>query len=468
MSWRNLLIYAVMVCATASAREWHSADGTRTLEAQFAGMKEDKLLLKDKDGKATIYPAAVFSKEDQQFAQQAQVVLDAAVSVGALDMQVDQLLPEGYVCRIIKKQPVEKETWIATGAPFLVLRSNEFATELNARVMGKRLFHAGTRTVQALDGKSTLMNAYSVSLDEAVDASLRIAQAGDAEAAKIQEPSDKLIILRGLVLPLGNKYFIAEAAQLKNAKTMTMHFNGKDVQANVLQSSEPLDVALLTSDIETGPKRLLPSKPVEPGQKIFAVSLMLASDGKTYATATRTAGRISRLIGSDIFEHDAAIPENSKGGYVLDEKGDLLGIFFSGQSRMLGSRPTQPTASTDQPVVAGLSDSIRIASLEKLLPDSVQQTPGVPWAKPAVNSEPILMAAEVLRKTSLVIVTTSEDGSTTPKAADAKPPAAGGGGPVTGWSLSSSGTRHNNNCRYFKPQAPCKATDGTPCKICGG
>lgn len=469
MNWRNLFLLAVMASATVSAREWRSADGSRTLEAQFAGMKEGKILLKDKEGKATVYPVAAFSTEDQQFARQAQLILDGAVSAGALDMQVDQLLPEGYVCRVIKKQPVEKETWIATGAPFLVLRSEVFATELNAKVMGKTLYHAGTRTFQALDGKSTLINAYSVSLDEAVDASLRLAQAGDAEAAKIQEPSAKLLIVRGLVLPLGSKWFIAEAAMLKDARTVALHFNGTDVAANVVQSSEPLDVALLTSEIETGPKRLLPSKPVEPGLKVFAVSLILANDGKSFATATRTAGRISRLIGSDIFEHDAEIPENSKGGYVLDEKGDVLGIFFSGQSRMLGSRQTQPAASTDQPVVAGLSDCVRIESLEKLLPDSVQRTPGVPWPKSAMNGDPIMLAAEALRKTSLVVVATSEEGkATTSKTADTQPPAGGGGGPVTGWSLSSSGTRHNNNCRYFKPQAPCKATDGKPCKVCGG
>ena len=465
MNWR-IFILVFIAFGMLSAREWHSADGSRTMEAQFAGMKEDKLLLKDKEGKATVYPAAAFSKEDQEFAQQAQAILEAAVNAGALDMQVDQLLPEGYVCRVIKKLPVEKETWIATGAPFLVLRSDEFATEAGAKVMGRTLYHAGTRTFQTLDGKSTQINSYSVSLDEAVDASLSIAQSG-GEAAKILEPGARLIIVRGLALPLGNRRFIAEAAMLKDAKTVTLHADGKEMPAKVVQMIEALDVALVSCDAEPAPGKVLPRKPVERGQKIFAVSLVLANDGKTFATATRTEGRISRVVGDHLFEHDATIPENSKGGYVLDEQGGVLGLFFSNQSRMIGGRPAGPAVGADQPVIAGLSDCIRIGSLETLFPENGQQVPGVPLVPPGANGDPISWASEMLRRSSLVIVASREESRPAPQAAGTQPPA-GAGGPVTGWSLSSSGTRHNSNCRYYRPQSPCQAADGKACKICGG
>ncbi|MCB1279228.1 serine protease [Prosthecobacter sp.] len=466
MNWRKCLLVFI-ACSGPSAREWRSADGTRTMEAQFAGMKEDKLLLKDKEGKATVYPAAAFSQADQQFAQQAQVILDAAVSAGTLDMQVDQLLPEGYVCRVIKKLPVEKETWIATGSPFLVLHSDAFATELGAKVMGRTLYHAGTRTFQALDGKSTLINTYSVSLDEAVETSLSLAQSG-GEPAKVVEPSAKLITARGLALPLGNRRFITEAAMVKDSKTVNLHIEDREVPATVVQMIETLDVALLSCDAEAGPRKLLPRKPVERGQKIFAVSLALAGDGRTFATATRAEGRISRLVGDHLFEHDATIPESSKGGYVVDEKGEVLGLFFSGQSRMVGGRPTDAGSGADQPAVTGLSDCIRIDSLEQLFPENGQQTPGVPLVKPGANGDLIAGTSEMLRRSSLVVVASREEGNPAPQtAAGTKQPAAGGA-PITGWSLSSSGTRHNSNCRYFRPQSPCQATDGKACKICGG
>jgi len=38
----------------------------------------------------------------------------------------------------------------------------------------------------------------------------------------------------------------------------------------------------------------------------------------------------------------------------------------------------------------------------------------------------------------------------------------------SGFSMSSTGKRHNSGCRYYNPSKPCGATEGTPCKICGG
>ncbi len=36
------------------------------------------------------------------------------------------------------------------------------------------------------------------------------------------------------------------------------------------------------------------------------------------------------------------------------------------------------------------------------------------------------------------------------------------------YTRSSTGKRHNSNCRYFGSGSPCGPTDGVACKICGG
>ena len=36
------------------------------------------------------------------------------------------------------------------------------------------------------------------------------------------------------------------------------------------------------------------------------------------------------------------------------------------------------------------------------------------------------------------------------------------------YSLSSTGKRHNSNCRYFGSGKPCGPNDGVACKVCGG
>jgi hypothetical protein len=38
----------------------------------------------------------------------------------------------------------------------------------------------------------------------------------------------------------------------------------------------------------------------------------------------------------------------------------------------------------------------------------------------------------------------------------------------SGYSISSTGKRHNSGCRFYNPAKPCGSGDGVACKICGG
>lgn len=478
MSWRGLLIFSFMACGYLSAREWRSSDGSRTVEAQFAGMKDGKLLLKDKDGRSTVYPAAAFSKEDQQFAQQAQVTMEAAIKTGPLNVQVDQRLAEGSLCRVIKELPDQQGTWVAGGSPFLVLRSDDFAAERGEKAMQKLLYHAGTRTYHALDGTSSLINAYSTSLDEAVNAALQIQMASGGDPAKqsppVMEPMIETIITRGLGLPLGKGFFITETALLKDAKTVALHHEGKDVPAKVLKVDDKLGLALLQSEVEMEQGKFLPRKPLELGQTIYAVALTSAT-GKTLSPPRLTKGIVSHVSGTDGFEHDAAVDEKSVGGYVIGEKGDVLGVFFSAQSRVQGKSSSKSASSSDKPAPRALSDCLRSEALEKLALEKdkdgkEKRLTGVPTLKSGTNGDELDVAVDALRKSSVVVLAKREESKAPPPpkaAATGNPPPAGGNA-ATGWSLSASGTRHNAKCRFYKAENACQATDGKPCKVCGG
>lgn len=438
-------------------------------------MRDGKLMLKSKDGKSTVYSAAIFSKEDQQFAQQAKMTLDAAVKTGTLNLQADVVVPEGYLCRVINEMPNQKGTWIAAGLPFLVLRSDELSVERATKVMAKTLYHAGTRTFQALDGSSSLINAYSLSLDEAVDTSLRIVIASGGDVAKqaplVQEPLIESISVRGLGLPLGKGYFITDSGMLKNAKTVALYFDGKDVPAKVVKTDDKLDLALLSCEVDMEQGKFLPRKPLELGQNVFAVALALTSGGKSFATPALSKGIISRSGESTHFEHDATIDEKSVGGYVLGEKGDVLGVFFAPQSRVLGKRTSSAASSPEPTAVKSLSECLRSEALEKLFWEKDKEgkekrLPGVPSLRSGTNGDEIELTVAALRKASVIVVASREESKARPPpkaAVGAMPP-----GAATGWSLSKSGTRHNDKCRYFGAGTPCQATDGKPCKVCGG
>lgn len=476
MHWRALVLFAVMTGGTGSAREWRSADSSRTVEAEFGGMKDGKLLLKTKDGNSSVFPASAFSPEDQQFAQQAQVTLDAAVKAGALNFEAGPVLTEGSICRIITELPNQKGTWIAAGLPFLVLRSDELTLERGTKAMGKTLYHAGMRTFQAIDGSTSIISAYSLSLDEAVNEALRIAAASGGDVTKqaplVQEPLIETIISRGLGLPLGKGFFITDAALLKDAKTVALHHQGKDVPATVVTKDDKLGLALLSCPVEMEQGKFLPRKPLELAQGILAIPLSLTSGGKSFEPPPVRSGIISRIKGTDSFEHDAQIDTQSVGGYVLGSKGDVLGVFFRPQSRAQGKAAASSGSSGSKPDVKGLSECLRTEALEKLAlvkdkDGKEKRLPGVPSLRSGTNGDDVETAKEALRKSSVIVVATREESKTPPP-----PKAAAGGamppGAATGWSLSKSGTRHNSTCRYFGSGTACQATDGKPCKVCGG
>ncbi len=467
MNWRNLLLVVVMSGASAPAREWHSADGSRTVEAQFAGLQEGTLLLKAADGPAASYPLSAFATEDQQFAQQAQVTLEAAVKAKPLNFEVSQMLPEGLLCRVITELPKQRGTWVVGGEPFLVLPSSEVTAERGTKVMAQVLYHAGTRTFQMLDGSSVLINAYSLALDEAVSTARQIQTASGGDPAQqaplVMEPLIEIITTRGLGLSVGKGFFITDADMLKGAKSIALHHGGKDVTAQVVKTAAPLGLALLSCEVAVEPGKFLPRKPMELGQNMFVVGLTLTAGGKSYATPALSKGIISRTGGAHRFEHDATVDEKNVGGYVLGEKGDVLGVFFAAQSRVQGKRSSQSAASGATTAAKGLTECLRSEALEQLL---VSRGPGVPTLKPGTNGDAMEAAVAALRKSSVIVVATREERKTPPpKAAGTMLPP----GAATGWSLSkSSNTRHNSNCRYYNANNACQAADGKPCKICGG
>lgn len=482
MNWRNLFLVALMLGASVSAREWRSVDGSRTVEAEFAGMKEGRLLLKGKDGKSTVFPATAFSKEDQQFAQQAQVTLEAAVKAKPLNFEVNQMLPEGFLCRVVSEMPGQKGLWMASGASFLVLPAGDVPAERGARVMAKTLYHAGTRTYQALDGTTSLINAYSLDLDEAVQASLQILAVSGGDPAKqaplIVEPLMEKVVVRGLGLPLGKGYFITDAAFAEGKHPVAIHHEGKDVPANVVKLDSKRGLALLQcTAIPTQAGTFLARDGATFGQGIFVASMTLNPSRRGFEPVTLTTGIVGRLIDSARFQHDAPLVPDAVGGFVLSERMEVLGVFFSPETRSLGKQSSAASAGAP-PAPRGITECHRSELLDELLGDSSKgkRLPGVPELRRGSLGSDKQGVADLLRKSCALVVSTREIMKTPPvSTVDTGKPAgagAGGGGggnaPGPGKSLSSSGIRHNAGCRYFNAAKPCQPGEGTPCKICGG
>lgn len=473
---RRFILLAMFTTISAAAREWRSADGTKTIEAEFGGVKDDRVLLKLPDGKASVLALSALSSSDQDFAKAAQVALNGAQVLTPQTFEIQTVVEGGYIARMGSQLTGPKSPWTFSGETFF-LPQGSLNLERGDKLESQMLYYAGNRTFQPIEGDSTIIRAFDLKLDDAVNAELRIRMVAGADAAKlaplIAEPLIELVSTRGIALPIGKGYFITETDLLENAKTLVVHEDGKDIPAKVIKTEPKLGLALISCAYEVEPARLLPRQPAQVGQSIFALSIPLTSTRKNLAPPTLTRGIVSKAGSGGTFEHDANIDDDAIGGFVMSDKWEPLGVFFRSASRVEGQR-TSRSKSTPTETAPALLDCLHTASLEKLFiegeKDKAKRMSGIPSLRSGSLGNEAKEVIALLRKSTVLVVTTHEvkrdppAPKTAPTATGTPPPAGG----AAQFSLSGSGLRHNNRCRYFNAAKACAATDGKPCKICGG
>ena len=466
--------FLMIGCLTAVGREWRSADGTKTFQANFGGMKDERVLLIGPDEKQSMLPLKALCTSDQEYAQLAQVSLNGARVLGSQTFQITAVVDGGYIGRIGTQLTGPKGPWVFSGETFF-LPKGKLTLERGDRLESKPLYYAGNRTFQPIEAETSIIRAFDQDLDEAVNADLRIRTAAGGDPAKlapiVAEPLIEIVSTRGMALPLGKGFFITEADLITDVTTLVLHEDGKDVPAKVIRTDPKLGLALLSCAVEMEPARLLARKPAELGQNIYALTLSLTSLRKNLGAPSLTRGIISKASSNTTFEHDASITSDAVGGFVLNDKWELLGVFFRSQSRSESKRPTKSTSEL-APAPPMQSLSLRTEAISKLLlegvKDKAKPMPGVPNLKAGNLGDAAPAVIDLLRKSTVLVVVTREVKHSPPApkatAVGAMPPVAG----QPQFSLSGSGTRHNLRCRYFDAAKICQPTDGKPCKICGG
>ncbi len=457
------LWFIVLIAATTlHSREWRSADGKRSFDAAFVSLRGDQLMLTPANGKPAAYPLAAFNTEDQQFAKNAQAISEGAAKMGPQAFEVSMVTDAGCVCRMALPGDPKKGPLIFTGEMFFLTGTDAAEQKQGAQFSGQLLFAAGGRTFHPLKGDATPIRAFALNAEDATRVWMETAGSGDAAklSPDVIEPEIKIITRRTMGLALSKDGLVLAPAWIaKDASSLAIHIGGKDEPATLLKRDDKLGVATLVCKVPLQAGRFGARKAVEVGQNVFAVSYELSPRGRTIGTPSVTRGIISRATSGDSFKHDATVPPETIGGFVVGEKGDVLGVFFP------PAPPEKTSASSKDKPVEALADCIRTEVLAEFLKD----TPGAAALRSSPGGE-IKETADALRASSVLVIATREVRTTRVIAAKktSTPPAAGAGGGAAGFSLSGSGTRHNSKCRFYDPQKPCAATDGRACKTCGG
>ncbi len=465
------LAFLLVTTTIGRAHEWKSADGKKTFEAAFISVQGTNVKL-NASGKPVAFPLSAFAAEDQQFAKNAQAIADAATKWGQQSLELGHFANGGWLGRLAIKKDTKAGPILFTGETIFLATSDAAKHKQGDTITDQLLFAAGGRTYHPLQGAPSPIRAFALDAEHATKAWSDIMAQSGGDVAKqsppVLEPDIEIITTRGLGVIVGKGGFIAiHAALLKDAKTIAVHHDGKDHPAVAVQLDDKLGLAILTCALALEPARLAAKKPAELGQSIFALSLELSSTKKTIASKpTLTRGIISRITTrGDDFLHDATLPPESLGGFIVGDKGDVLGLYFQDQTTGKSTAKKAPAPANDAP---GLSASISTGALATLL----GKVPGVATLRGTAGSTEMEQLGKSLQACTVLVITTREVNQPrsiatlkiTPKAVPLPGAAAG----TPGWSLSKAGTRHNAKCRFYKPDAPCQSTDGKPCKVCGG
>lgn len=477
----RLLMVLGMAIGVIHAREWKSADGSKTVDATFVAVQADKVAL-NIGGKNSVFPLISFAAEDQQFAKNAQAITETATKLGPQAFEFAHPVEDGsgWICRLaLKTDPKAGGPKLFTGEAFFLLTKDVFAHQKGQRVENQALFGAGGRTYHPLAGDPSMVRAFALNVEHATQAWMDVMAASGGDVAKqapnVLEPDVEIATKHGFGIVIGKGGLVAidPAIVKKGFKSLVIHHDGKDYPATLFSPRDKEgadiktpDVQLVTCAVPLEAARIGAKKAAEVGQNVFAISYELNTGKKGfYSKATVTRGIVSRFGTNGSFQHDARLSPENPGGYLVSEKGDVFGFFFQTQTSGGGRR----SSSDDKPAVDGLGTGVSTQAISAML----EKIPGQGVLRTGAATEDMEANGKALLASSVLVVATFEINKprkiTAPKVAGpaaTMPP--GGDPPPAGWSLSKTGVRHNSKCQYYNAQYPCQAAEGRPCKVCGG
>lgn len=471
---QSCLLFAAALVADSLvvAREWRSLDGQRAVQGAFVAVRGDQLVLLSHN-RPTSIPMSALAAEDRQFAQSAQAIAEGAVRWGPQSFEISQVMDHGMMCRLALPQTPGSPV-LYTGEMFFLVSAGPSKARPGDRLERVLLHAAGGRTYHPLKGDPSPVRAFALSAEEAAQVWTETVAKNQGDSARqsppVYEPEIELVTTRGVGIIVGKSgLLVVDAGLVKGASTLVVHHGGEHHEATTIMTDEGPGLAVLSCKLALEPPRIGNRKPGVPGQDVYVLNAELGSTRKSISRSpTVTRGIISRPPEekTGAFQHDAKITPESVGGFILGSRGEVLGIYFNSQStsRSPEAKREKAISSPADPLGRGISTTFLAGFLDKI--------PGAGSLKSSAATGVIEETSKELMDGVLLVVSTREvrrvREPVASKPAKSSPATPAGGASATGWSLSKSGTRHNSKCRFYSAQSPCAATDGKPCKVCGG
>ena len=133
-------------------------------------------------------------------------------------------------------------------------------------------------------------------------------------------------------------YILTNQHVIEGCRRVTLNYNGKDFNANIIASDSKNDLAILKSNVR--PKRFYKLSPSDPKllQDVIIAGYPL---GKRVSSAIKTSkGSVTSLAGYgdnySNFQTDAALNQGNSGGPIIDESGNVVGVAVANFGKEAG------------------------------------------------------------------------------------------------------------------------------------
>ncbi|MBL9130454.1 MAG: hypothetical protein JNG86_04595, partial [Verrucomicrobiaceae bacterium] len=200
--------FAAAFCCAAVAREWTSVDGKKTFEAAFVAVQGDKLVV-NSGGKPGAFPLCAFSSADQQFAKNAQVIVETAAKLGPQSFELSHPVEDGsgWICRLALQTDPKAPTKLYTGETIFLVTADAAKHEKGERIESQLLFGAGGRTYHPVQGDPAMIRAFAMNAEHATQAWTDVMTASGGDTAKqapdVIEPAVEIITRLGFGVVIG-------------------------------------------------------------------------------------------------------------------------------------------------------------------------------------------------------------------------------------------------------------------------
>jgi len=310
----SIILFLTAAVHGLNAREWKSADGSKTFRGQLTSYVPPRVTVILEDKTRMTFNESLLSEADKRYCYLANRVLSK--SYADVPYKVLQVLDEGLLANEL---PTNNPYY---SNEFMMIWGNFKNSVADNEAYRRNLYWAGSYTYTSVEGHDRTIRSFATSLDKAVAIwEYRLSPSDkDSEKGSTSKPTKESLTSSGTgfaVTSIG--HVVTNAHVVDGAQKISVRVGEKLFDAKLVAIDHQNDLAVLKLDAATLPLKIGADDPVKLGDEVSVGGF--PNPGIQGSSIKLTRGVISGMKGiqDDIrhYQIDAAIQPGNSGGPLL-------------------------------------------------------------------------------------------------------------------------------------------------------